>query len=141
MRVFILILFLMVASFPAQAEPLVISNAWIRATPPGVSTAAAYISIENRGSDERLLGLDWDGEAMLEIHTITHQQGMMQMAKLDYLDIPAREVTALTPGEQHIMFVGLNRTFTAGETVCLTLVFQMAGSQQVEFKVIDFRGM
>jgi len=53
-----------------MADPLSFTQAWVRATPPGASTAAAYLEIHNAGSSDRLLSLHWLGSAQLEIHTV-----------------------------------------------------------------------
>jgi copper(I)-binding protein len=37
----------------AAAEPMTISGAWVRATPPGAGNAAAYFTIANGGQADR----------------------------------------------------------------------------------------
>tara|TARA_R110002072_G_scaffold170552_2_gene324193 strand:+ start:127053 stop:127481 length:429 start_codon:yes stop_codon:yes gene_type:complete len=126
-------------SLPVRADTLTFSNAWIRATPPGAVTAAAYVDINNTGEDDTLLALQWEGTGQLEIHTIEHRDGMMRMLRQDALPVPSGQLTQLAPGAQHFMFVGLARGFAAGDSVSLILIFQQAGERKVSFPVVDAR--
>jgi periplasmic copper chaperone A len=123
------------------ADSLQFSEPWIRATPPGAVTAAAYLNINNTGGPDRLLGIEWNQDTPVEIHTVENQSGMMRMRRLEYLDIPAGQLTRLAPGGQHIMFVRLQQGFAAGESVSLILIFEQAGRREIDFPVIDARGL
>lgn len=123
------------------ADSLQFSEPWIRATPPGAVTAAAYLSINNNGEPDRLLSIEWDRDTPIEIHTVDNQNGMMRMRKLEFLPVPAGQLTTLAPGGQHIMFVGLQQGFVAGQSVGLILIFEQAGRRHVDFPVIDARGL
>lgn len=125
----------------AWADSLQFDEPWIRATPPGAVTAAAYLNIINSGESDRLLSIEWDRNTSIEIHAVENQGGMMRMRRLEYLDIPAGQLTELAPGGQHIMFVGLDQGFTVGASITLTLVFERAGQFQLDFPVIDVRGL
>lgn len=60
---------------------------------------------------------------------------MMTMVQVDSVDIPASSTVEFKPGGFHIMFMDLNGTPTAGQTVDLTLVFAKAGSITVKADV------
>ena len=60
----------------------------------------------------------------------------MRMRELDNgLDIPAGATVTLAPGGYHLMLVGLKAPFKAGTRVPVTLVFEKAGSIDVEMDV------
>jgi len=126
-------------STSSMADPLSFTQAWVRATPPGASTAAAYLEIHNTGSSDRLLSLHWQGSGQLEIHTVEHQDGMMRMIQLDTLAVPASHTIQLQPGGKHIMFVDIGCAFVEGNTVELTLVFENAGERTISLPIKDGR--
>lgn len=126
----------------SAANTLRFTDSWIRATPPGATTAAAYVVIENAGADDdRLLGIRADNGQTVEIHTSSEQAGVMRMSQLDALTIPAQGSVALAPGGDHIMFIDITDRFEPGDTELLTLLFEKAGPQRVSFVTRDARSM
>ena len=121
------------------SDPIHFSDTWIRATPPGAITAAAYLVIENSGPDDRLLHIHSDHAAKVEIHTTREQSGVMRMSRMESLLIPAQEKVTLSPGGDHIMFFDLHDAFAAGSTETLTLYFEKAGIREISFTVRDPR--
>lgn len=122
-----------------NAEPIVMSDLWIRATPPGASTAAAYLYIRNTGGDDRLLAVRSDDALSVEIHATSEQSGMMRMSRLDSLAVPAGSDVQLGPGGYHLMLIDVSTTFVPGESVAMTLMFEKAGARDVIFTVRDAR--
>ncbi|MDP3516191.1 MAG: copper chaperone PCu(A)C [Pseudohongiella sp.] len=115
------------------------TDAWVRATPPGAITAAAYVDIRNLGNDDVLLAARSDKARHVEIHTTQEQSGMMRMSRLDTLPVPADSVVQLASGGHHLMFIDIPATFVPGESVIVTLVFEKAGARDVLFTVRDAR--
>lgn len=115
------------------------TDAWVRATPPGAMTAAAYVDIRNLGNDDVLLAARSDKARHVEIHTTREQSGMMRMSRLDTLPVPADSVVQLASGGHHLMFIDIPATFIPGESVIVTLVFENAGVRDVLFTVRDVR--
>jgi copper(I)-binding protein len=124
---------------PAQDGQLKFSDAWVRATPPGVVTAAGYVAIDNSGADDRLVAVRSARAKSVELHTTVDERGMLIMKPLDGLPVPGGAATELAPGGDHMMFVGIDRAFVPGETVVVTLVFELAGARDVTFTVRDAR--
>ncbi|HEX6998755.1 MAG TPA: copper chaperone PCu(A)C [Gammaproteobacteria bacterium] len=123
----------------AAAQPLSVSNAWARATPPGAATAAAYLDIENTGPADSLVGVRSDAARAVEVHVMRHRNGMMQMERLEAVPVPPGEVTRLEPGGRHLMFIDITRPFAPGDTVTVTLLFANAGEIEVALPVRDAR--
>ncbi|MEZ0469854.1 copper chaperone PCu(A)C [Luteimonas salinilitoris] len=128
----------------AQALPpgVLASDAWIREVPAGGSVAGGYLAISNgSGSDDRLLAVESDQAARVEIHEMRHEDGIMRMRHLDDgLPLPVGERTALAPGGYHLMFIEPARPFAAGDEVPATLRFAHAPAQEVVFEVRGLGG-
>jgi copper(I)-binding protein len=61
---------------------------------------------------------------------------VMKMRELEKgLEIPAGATVMLKPGSFHIMFVGLKAPFAKDTKVPVTLVFEKAGSLDIELAV------
>jgi hypothetical protein len=123
----------------AAADNIVVSDLWIRATPPGARTAAAYLYISNKGDNDRLLEIRSERARSVEIHATQEQSGMMRMSRLDSLAVPADSDLQLGPGGFHLMLVEISDTFVPGDSVLVTLIFEKAGAMDVHFAVRDAR--
>ena len=120
-----------------QLADLHIGHPWARATPPQARVAGAYLSIENNGTTpDRLIGGSSSAARAVEIHSTEINDGVMRMRALpDGLDIPAGETVALAPGGYHLMLIEPVEPLQDGARVPLTLVFETAGSVEVELAV------
>ncbi len=114
-----------------------LDNVWARATPPGASTGAGYLTIHNHGGDEdRLTGASVEFAERVEIHRSVEEDGMARMEKLaEGLPVPANGMVSLSPGGYHLMFLELNGQLVKGDTHALTLKFEQAGEQEVTLEV------
>lgn len=123
----------------AAADSLTIDDAWARATPPNVPTAAGYLEIRNDGEADRLVAVRSEAARAVEIHSTVQDGALMRMVHVDALPVPSAAVTRLEPGGHHIMFMDIAKPFVPGETVVVTLVFEKAGEREVELPVRDAR--
>lgn len=118
-----------------------ISQARLRAVPPGVRISAAYLQIEAGNAADRLLSATLAEAGRVEIHrTIVDAEGVMRMRPIpaaEGLAIPAGQTTQLAPGGLHLMIFDLQREPAAGERVTLELNFATAGRVSVPFAVFD----
>jgi periplasmic copper chaperone A len=106
-----------------KAGSLEISDPWSRATPKGSSVAAGYMTIKNSGSTpDRLISGSSDVAPKFEVHEMKMEGGIAKM----------RPVKG---GSFHVMFVGLKKPLSAGEHFKATLVFEKAGSVNVDYDV------
>ena len=127
------------AAGSAAAGPLTITDAWIRATPPGARTAAAYLTIANTGAADRLLRGTTPAARAVEVHTHVDERGLQRMVRLAELSLPAGETVRLTPGGLHLMLVDVVAPLAAGASVTLSLRFAAAGTLEIEVPVVDAR--
>jgi copper(I)-binding protein len=134
-----LALFWCVAGAAGAAEPPSVADAWIRATPPGARTGAAYLTITSRGAADRLLGAATPAARVVEIHTHVVDGGMSRMVRLADLALPAGKPVKLEPGGLHLMLLDLTAPLAAGSTVAVTLQFATAGAVELQVPVVDAR--
>lgn len=120
-----------------KAGALTIEAPWARATPGGAKVAGGYLTIANTGTaPDRLVGGTLALAEKGEVHDMSMRGGVMRMRELDNgLAIPAGGRVELRPGGLHLMFTGLKGGLKEGDSVRGTLVFDKAGTVQVEFKV------
>ena len=124
-------------AMPAVAD-ITISDAYMRTAFPGGPTGAAFMMIENTGSDEdRLVEARSDIAARVELHTHKDMgDGVMKMMQLeDGMAIPAEGMHHLKRGGDHVMFMGLTEKLETGQTVSVTLVFEKAGEVVLDIPV------
>jgi uncharacterized protein YcnI len=121
----------------ASVGPIRIAAAWTRATPPGADVAAGYMTITNTGSEpDTLLGGTAGFAREVAVHSMTVEDGVMRMSEIPggLVVAPGATVT-LTPGGDHVMFMGLSEAPKAGGAVRVTLRFERAGDVTVDFPV------
>ncbi|HSQ70490.1 MAG TPA: copper chaperone PCu(A)C [Steroidobacteraceae bacterium] len=118
------------AAVLAAGQPAV-SDAWARATPPGATVGAVYMTILGGDGGDRLLGAATDRAGAVELHTVVDDGGMARMRPIEYLDLPAGERTQLAPQGTHLMLIDLQSPLVAGDEFTLTLRFAAAGEHEV----------
>ena len=121
-----------------KAGSLDITGPWSRATPKGASVAAGYMKITNTGtSADRLVSGSSDAASTFEVHAMEMEGGVAKMRPVKGgLEIKPGETVELKPGSLHVMFVGLKKPLAAGDHVNGTLVFEKAGTINVEYDVL-----
>ena len=123
---------------------LVVTEPWIRATPPGAVTAGGYLTITNRGATpDRLLSVDTPAAGHVEMHQMSMTGGIMRMRPIaGGLAIAPGQSVVLTPsGERHLMLVDPKHALRLGEHIPAVLHFAKAGAVRISFTVraIDAR--
>lgn len=115
---------------PAFAcDELAVTDAWARLAPPTAPVMAGYLTLSNAGKEAVTVRAGSSADFMsVELHNMTHENGVMQMRKLDSLDVAAGGELALAPGGMHLMLIGPKRAFAAGESI--QIVLQICDGQQ-----------
>ncbi len=118
--------------------PLVLTDLWSRATPPGAATAAGYLTITNRSNQpDRLVSVASPAASATHIHEMRMEGDRMLMrAADDGVPVPGGATVALAPGGFHLMFVGLVAGFSEGSDVPVTLTFETAGAVETTLHVL-----
>ena len=128
-------------SAPAFAQDyklgaLEISQAWTRATPATAQSAGGFLTITNKGTTpDRLTSASSPVSAKVEVHEMRMDGNVMKMRELEKgLEIAPGATVMLKPGSFHIMFMGLKAPVAKDAQVPLTLVFEKAGTINIELK-------
>jgi len=119
---------LAIAAGAAAADGPKVSQAWARATAPGVDVGAAYLTIDGGAADDILVSASTTRAAMVHLHTVEESGGVAKMRAVQGIDVPAERRVVLAPKGTHIMLMGLSRPLVAGETFPLELRFAKAGA-------------
>jgi copper(I)-binding protein len=127
------------AAAGAPAEPVAISAAWIRATPPGATNAAAYLTIANSGPADRLLGAASPAARELQLHTHVEENGVQHMRQVTDIPLPAGATVTLEPGGLHVMLLGVAAPLKPGDQVPMTLHFAVGPDVELRVPVLDGR--
>jgi periplasmic copper chaperone A len=116
---------------------LTIEAPWTRATPQGARVAGGYMRISNTGSQpDRLTGGSFPLAGRFEVHEMAMNNGVMTMRELAKgLEIAPGQTVELRPGGFHLMFMDLREPVREGRTIKGTLVFEKAGTVDVEYHV------
>jgi copper(I)-binding protein len=117
--------------------PIQISAPWARATPKGATAGAAYMTITNTGkTPDKVTCVASDASAECQIHTMTMDNGVMQMRPVEGgLEIKPGETVTLKPGSFHMMLVNLKHPLEQGNTIKATLKFDTAGSVDLDYPI------
>ena len=120
-----------------KAGDLVITQAWSRQTPSGAKVAGGYLTIENKGTTaDTLLSGSGDVAGRVEIHEMAMDGGVMKMRPVpNGVEIKPGQTVEFKPGGFHIMMMGLKQPLEVGKTIKATLVFEKAGSVDIEYQI------
>lgn len=100
-----------------------ISDAWVRASNPGQSVVAAYLTLSSR-ENVRLVYVETARAGSTELHSMSMQNGVMKMRHVAELAIPANKPVKLAPGGLHLMLFELPSPFKVGEQIRFRLCFK-----------------
>ena len=116
---------------------LQIAHPWARATPKGATVGGGYMKITNNGSaPDRLIGGSTPVAERFEVHEMSMDDGVMRMRMLkNGLEIKPGQTVELKPGSLHVMMVNLKQPIQEGQRFKGTLVFEKAGTVEVEYAI------
>jgi periplasmic copper chaperone A len=110
---------------PAMAD-IVAVDGWARATVPGATVGAGYVTLRNTGTESRnLLRLTTPVCDELSLHlSSVDANGVSHMWPLAKLELKPGEQVRFEPNGKHMMFRGLASPLVAGKTVAVTFEFE-----------------
>jgi periplasmic copper chaperone A len=122
----------------SMAPGLHVQEAWTRESPMLELAGAAYMVIHNNtDGDDALIGASSPLAEVVELHLSSmDDEGMMSMAQVQEIFIPAQDDAVLKPGSYHIMLIGLLEPLTEGTDVEITLEFATAEPQTITAPVL-----
>lgn len=109
-----------------------ITDPHARPTVPGQPGGAAYLTLENTGGADRLVGVASPVAQSAGIHTMRMDGDIMRMREAGELPLPPAAKVEMKPGMgYHIMLNGLKQPLKEGATFPMTLTFEKAGKVEV----------
>lgn len=103
---------------------------------PGAKVGSAYLRIVNAGKEpDRLVAVSTPMAGKAELHSVTDDNGVMKMRRVDGIAVKPGETVELKPGVLHIMLMDVRAGIKPGDTVPLTLTFERAGAKSVSAPV------
>lgn len=117
------------------AGDIQIEGAWSRATAPGQDAASVDLSITSK-QPAILLGVSSTASRTVEMHSMTHGDGMMKMREVNAIELPAGKRVSLGESGYHLMLVGLKAPLNAGKKIPLTLTIKLTDNRTVKVEAV-----
>jgi copper(I)-binding protein len=121
----------------AQAQNVLVKDAWVRATVPGQQATGAFLKITSQDGGT-LISASSPAAAVVQVHEMKMDNGVMRMrAVAGGLELPAGKTVELKPSGYHVMLMDLKAPLVIGAIVPLTLVVKNAKGieSQIELTV------
>lgn len=109
----------------AQAQSVIVKDAWIRGTVQGQTATGAFMELTGK-TNARLVGVSTPLTKSAEVHNMKLENGVMKMFPVDGIDVPAGKTVRLASGGYHVMLTNLQKPLNAGDKVPLQLTFELA---------------
>ena len=110
-------------SYGQQPTPLVVMQAWVRATPPGGTVTAAYVSVRNGGTRPLvILSATSPVARRMSIHESTMSGTGVEMRPRPMITIAPGGMFSMKPNGVHLMLEDLKRPLLPGQSVPIVLV-------------------
>ena len=129
----LLALLLALAPLSTLAQ-VTVADVWVRGTVAGQKATGAFMKLTS-ATDAILVGASSPVAAVVEIHEMAHEGGMMRMRAIGELKLPAGKAVELRPGGYHVMLMDLKQPLKEGDTVPVTLTFRDAGGKKTSLDV------
>ncbi|ASK86965.1 copper chaperone PCu(A)C [Sphingorhabdus sp. SMR4y] len=113
---------LMLASC-GQGDILYADNAVVNLSPVDGNPSSGYMDLHGGRVDVELVSVTSDDVLRLEMHETTEEDGMMSMAKLKSIPVPAGETVKLEPGGKHLMIWGVGAGSKKRGLLTMTLIY------------------
>jgi copper(I)-binding protein len=124
------------SAFAAVTEQVQVTDGFVRAVPPGQQVSAAFMTIHNDDmNDHKVVSASSPAAKNVELHTHTHDNGVMKMRQIPEINLPAGGDAILKPGGLHVMLIGLTQELTADKPVAVTIKFEDGSEKALSLPV------
>ena len=140
LRALFVIALTLLSSASGASDTLIISDAWVRATPPGKMMTAGYASLENVSKEViTITGVSAEAAGHTSLHETRIERDRSTMRPVARLSIEAGERVSLKPGGLHIMLMKLSESLTDGQSIDICLELENNDSLCSAFSVVRHR--
>ncbi len=137
MRVFPMIVAAAALSACAPKGELRADGAWIRLPAVAGQPGAAYFAVHGGAKADTLLAVSTPAALKAELHeSMKGDHGMMAMAPLKDVAVPAGGELAFAPGGRHVMLFSIGPAVKPGDKVPLTLSFAGGKTLTLQAQVV-----
>jgi len=121
----------------APRGELAASDAWVRLPAVSGQPGAAYFTVRGGAAQDTLLAVSTPAALKAELHeSMKGDHGIMQMAPLKDVAVPAAGKLEFAPGGRHVMLFSIGPAVKPGQKVPLTLAFASGKTLHVDAKVV-----
>lgn len=118
----------------APAAPVVVKDAWVRATVAQQKSTGAFMQLTAK-ADTRLVDVRSPIAGVAQIHEMAMDKDVMRMRPVTGVALPAGQAVELKPGGYHVMLLDLKGQVKAGDVVPVTLVLEGKDGQRTTLDV------
>jgi len=118
----------------AALAQVAVIDPWVRGTVSAQKATGAFMQLKS-ASDVALVGVASPIAGIAEVHEMKMDGGVMRMAAVPKLDLPAGAVVTLGPGTYHLMLMDLKQPLKEGDHVPFTLTFADKGGRRFNVDV------
>lgn len=115
--------------------PIRMVDPWVRATVAGQNSAAGYIEFHT-SKPMKLIKVTSAQAGSVQIHIMSHDNGVMRMSELASLDIPANQTIKLEPNNMHFMLNDLKAPLVAGDDATLSFTFELPDKTTLQLNAL-----
>ena len=130
------------APVPAASEigpVLSYTDAFVMEPIGGRDMTMGGISLSVKGGDVTLISASSTSIGTIELHTMAMVDGKMQMRQVEGFDLAEGETLELKRGGKHMMMFDVGTDVTGGETVDITMNFDVDGTPMTLVVEADVR--
>lgn len=126
----------MAPAVAAGNEALQVSNAWVPSSDQTGIDIPFLMTIQNNASDpDALVRVRCPFANFTEKHIVDRGEGSPAMRAIPSIPIPAGKTTELKSDSYHVMLLQTRQKLVEGETFTCAVVFQKAGTLEMEVHV------
>ncbi len=122
------------ATAPSLLAQVAVVDPWVRGTVATQKATGAFMQLRS-ATDVAIVGAASPVAAVVEVHEMKMDGGVMRMSAMKSLPLPAGKTVELKPGGYHVMLMDLKKPLVAGTTFPLRLTFAKAGEVTVKVTV------
>jgi hypothetical protein len=130
------------ADAPAAESVIEVKDAFIVKPAEGRDVAAGGLMAYVTGAPVELVGATTDAADRVELHTMSMEDGVMQMRQVESFTASEGEPIVLQRGGNHLMLFGVDPAIAVGESVDVSLEFRDSdGTSQTVVTSAEIKGL
>lgn len=115
---------------PAGTAMIEVRDAYVSQPAAGRTDAIAGMHISLKGEPRTLIKASTPIAARVELHTLSDEDGMMRMRRVDEFPVAEDAPLSLDRGGNHLMLFGVKKPPQVGDTVNIVLTFKVAEGKE-----------